>query len=76
MLNFFKIFTIFVPSVEKDWRHQNTLMRVCQNEQLFKYLVQQHAVTPTILLMLLAKQTIEKGDSLNYQKPRLIRITI
>jgi hypothetical protein len=23
-----------------------------------------------------AKQTIKKGDSLNYQKPRLIRITI
>lgn len=23
-----------------------------------------------------AKQTIEKGDSLNYQKPRLIQITI
>lgn len=37
MLNFLKIFTIFVPSVEKNWRHQNTLMRVCQNEQLFKY---------------------------------------
>ena len=24
----------------------------------------------------MTKQTIEKGDSLNYQKPRLIRITI